>query len=235
MADERAFLVEVVVDRAVNRGEFLKNSLRGPSVRIRRKRSIARSLRRNGWCEFSARLFNQRPTPRLSMAPKLLSAAPYEANRPVTIVSVGPCRPSDFLRNFASRTCSSTQGSVRQTKKVSESALPRHGSGRTKLTPLGERGSATILETLSADERAFLVEVVVDRAVNRGEFLQTSLPPKAKHRPLSSSEWLVRILDAIVQPAADLALVDGAQTLERDPIGSKPICHDLIDLTVATE
>ncbi len=62
---------------------------------------------------------------------------------------------------------------------------------------------------------SFLVEVVVDRAVNRGEFLQTSHPPEAEHRSLSSSEWLVGILDAIVQPAAGFAFVDGAQTLER--------------------
>jgi hypothetical protein len=61
-----SFLVEMVVDGAVNRGEFLQNSLRGPSVRIRRNRSIARSRRRNGWWEFSALLFFQRPTTRRS-------------------------------------------------------------------------------------------------------------------------------------------------------------------------
>jgi hypothetical protein len=82
---------------------------------------------------------------------------------------------------------------------------------------------------------SFLVEVVVDRAVNRGEFLQTSHPSEPEHRPLSSSKRLVRILDTIVQPTADLSLVDGAQTLERGTIGSKPICHDLVDLSVAAE
>jgi hypothetical protein len=30
-------------------------------IRVRQKRNIARSLRRNGKCEFSARLFSQRP------------------------------------------------------------------------------------------------------------------------------------------------------------------------------
>ena len=58
---------------------------------------------------------------------------------------------------------------------------------------------------------SFLVEVVVNRAVNRGEFLQTSHPPEAKHRPLSSSKRLVRILGAVVDPAADLALFNGAE------------------------
>jgi hypothetical protein len=116
-------------------------------------------------------------------------------------------------------------GAVRQTKKVSENPLPRHGSGSTKLTPLIESSGASFLETLSADERAFLVEVVVDRAVNRGEFLQTSHPPEAKHRPLPSSEWLVGILDAIVQPAADLAFVDGHR-MAVDP--SRPFRSDRV-------
>ena len=65
---------------------------------------------------------------------------------------------------------------------------------------------------------AFLVEVVVDRAVNSGEFLQTSHPSEAKHRPLPSSKWLVGILNAIVQPAADLALVDGIQGFQRGAV-----------------
>jgi hypothetical protein len=46
-------------------------------------------------------LFNQRPVSRLSMAPKTLSAAPYEAKRSVTIVSTTPWRRSDFLKNFS--------------------------------------------------------------------------------------------------------------------------------------
>ena len=65
---------------------------------------------------------------------------------------------------------------------------------------------------------SFLAEVIVDRAVDCSKLLQTSHLPKAEHRPFSSSEWLVRILDAIVQPAANLALVDSAQTLERGAI-----------------
>jgi hypothetical protein len=39
-----------------------------------------------------------------------------------------------------------------------------------------------------------------------------SHPPEPEHGPLPSSEWLVGILDAIVQPAADLALVDTLAT-----------------------
>ena len=72
---------------------------------------------------------------------------------------------------------------------------------------------------------ALLVEVVVNRAV-QGEFLQTSHPPEAEHGPLPSSEWLVRILGAIVQPATDLARVDGAQYFERNAVGGQSIRDD---------
>ncbi len=117
-------------------------------------------------------------------------------------------------------------GAVRRTKKVSESPLPRHGSGRTKLTPLVESGGAAFLESQSRCEVSFLVEVVVNRADKRGEFLQTSHPPEAKHGPFPSSKRLVRILGAIVQPATDLARVDGAQYFERNAVGGQSIRDD---------
>ena len=56
-------------------------------------------------------------------------------------------------------------GAVRLTKIVSEFAPTRHWSGRAELAPLGKSGGAAFLESLSADEGALLVEVVVDRAV----------------------------------------------------------------------
>jgi hypothetical protein len=39
-----------------------------------------------------------------------------------------------------------------------------------------------------------------------------SHPPEAKHRPLPSSEWLVGILNAVIDPAAGFALVDTLAT-----------------------
>jgi hypothetical protein len=42
-----------------------------------------------------------------------------------------------------------------------------------------------------------------------GEFLQTSHPPEAQHRPFSSSEWLVRVLGPIVQPATRFLAMAG--------------------------
>ena len=56
----------------------------------------------------------------------------------------------------------------------------------------------------SGVEAALLVEVVVDGGVDGGELLQTSHPPEAQHRPLPSSEWQVRILRPVVEPAAGL-------------------------------
>ena len=47
-------------------------------------------------------------------------------------------------------------------------------SGHAQPTPLGKSGGAVQLETVSAVEVAFLVEVVMDGGVDGGEFLQTS-------------------------------------------------------------
>jgi len=61
---------------------------------------------------------------------------------------------------------------------------------------------------------AFPVEVVVDRSMDSGEFLQPSQLSETKHRSLPSSKWLIRILGAVVDPAADLALVDAAELFQ---------------------
>jgi hypothetical protein len=75
------------------------------------------------------------------------------------------------------------------------------------LTPLVESSGASFLENGPRCESAFLIQVVVNGAVEGCEFLQTSHPPEAEHGPFSSSEWLMGILDANVQPTADIALV----------------------------
>ena len=49
---------------------------------------------------------------------------------------------------------------------------------------------------------ALLVEVVMEGRINGDGFLQTSHLPKPEHGPFSSSKTQVRILSAIVQPAA---------------------------------
>jgi len=59
----------MIVNRRMDGCEFLQ-------LRMRRNRSIARSRRRNGWCEFSARLFSQRPVSCFSALPMTFIAAP---------------------------------------------------------------------------------------------------------------------------------------------------------------
>ncbi len=73
---------------------------------------------------------------------------------------------------------------------------------RAELTPLGERGGAVQLEDVSTVEVAFLIEVVEDGGVDGGEGLQTSHAPETEHGPFSSSQWQMRVLDAVVQPSA---------------------------------
>ena len=70
-------------------------------------------------------------------------------------------------------------GAVRQTKKVSEFSHTGQFSGRTKLTPFVDGGVAAGLESSAGSEVALLVEVAMDRAGYRGEFLQTSHLPEA--------------------------------------------------------
>jgi len=67
-----------------------------------------------------------------------------------------------------------------------------------KTAPLGESDSAVLLENSPAAKVAFLIEVVEDRGVDGGEFLQTSDAPKPQHGPLSSPKRQVRILEPVV-------------------------------------
>src|SRR5208337_2276422 len=74
---------------------------------------------------------------------------------------------------------------------------------------------------------ALLIEMVVDLGVNRTEFLQRLHTSKALHGPFSSSKWLMRILGAIVEPAADLLAIGVADLSHRRRVSAKPVGHDL--------
>ena len=63
-------------------------------------------------------------------------------------------------------------------------------SGR-QLTPLGQGGGTVLFEDVAAVEVAVVVEVIVDRGMDGGEFLEGLYIPEARHCPLSSSEGLV--------------------------------------------
>ena len=62
---------------------------------------------------------------------------------------------------------------------------------RGELPPLGQGGRAVLLEDVAAIEVAFVIEMIVDRGVDGGEFLQGLDVPELCHRPLSSSKRLV--------------------------------------------
>ena len=70
-------LVRVVLGRGPPDIVYASFSLwLGAVRRMRPKRNIARSLRRNGWYEFLARLLSQRPVSCLSTLPMTFIAAP---------------------------------------------------------------------------------------------------------------------------------------------------------------
>ena len=60
-----------------------------------------------------------------------------------------------------------------------------------QLTPLGQGGGTVLLENIAAVEVAVLIEVVVDRGMGGGEFLQGLFIPEPGHRSFPSSERLV--------------------------------------------
>ncbi len=62
---------------------------------------------------------------------------------------------------------------------------------RGELTPLGQGNGSVFLEDFTAGTVALLVEVVVDRGMGGGEFLQGLYDPEFRHRSFSSSERLV--------------------------------------------
>ena len=78
------------------------------------------------------------------------------------------------------------QTNANQTAKCAK----RIASG-CQLTPLGQRGGAVLLEDVASAEVAIVVEVVVDRGVRGGKFLQSLDVPELRHSTLSSPERLM--------------------------------------------
>ena len=70
------------------------------------------------------------------------------------------------------------QTNANQTAKCAK----RIASG-CQLTPLGQRGEAVLLEDVASAEVAIVVEVIVDRGVDGGEFLQGLDVPEFRHCP----------------------------------------------------
>src|SRR5680860_1319171 len=75
-----------------------------------------------------------------------------------------------------------------------------------KLTPFRECGSAVLLEDFAAVQVAVLVEVIVDRGMGSGKLLEGFHVPELRHSSFSSSERLVEIFCAIVEPPTTLLI-----------------------------
>ena len=62
---------------------------------------------------------------------------------------------------------------------------------RRQLAPFSQCGRTVLLEDIAAVKVAVVVEVVVDRGMDGGEFLQGFYVPELRHHLLSSAEWLM--------------------------------------------
>ena len=71
------------------------------------------------------------------------------------------------------------------------SELPINMNSRCQLAPFGQGGGASLFEGFTAVQVAVNIEMVVDRGMDGGEFLQGLYVPEFRHRTLPSSEWLV--------------------------------------------
>jgi hypothetical protein len=72
------------------------------------------------------------------------------------------------------------------------------------LTPLSKRGGAIELEVFAAVKMTFLIEMVVDRRMDRCQLLKRLRTPEFRHRSLTSPERLMRILGPIIEPPPGL-------------------------------
>ena len=64
----------------------------------------------------------------------------------------------------------------------------------------------------------FVVEVVVDRGMNGGEFLQSLYVPESGHCRFPSSERLVQVPGTIGEPSFGLLANPVADRLQRRPV-----------------
>ena len=88
-----------------------------------------------------------------------------------------------MLRIVAVRHCKSKSHQPHESRKL--------GNSGRKLTPLGQGSGSILLKIVVAVEMAFKVEVVMDRGVSGGEFLQGLYVPEFCHSLFRSSKRLV--------------------------------------------
>lgn len=71
-----------------------------------------------------------------------------------------------------------------------------------------------------------MVEVVADRDLDRGEYLQASHPAEPQHRPLPPAKWQVRVLGTVARPPAGLPAPARCRDFHRRAAGPQAIRHD---------
>ena len=101
-----------------------------------------------------------------------------------------------------------------------------------QLAPFGHGGGAVLFEGFAAVQVTIEVEMIVDRGMDGGKFLQGLYIPEPCHRTLSSPERLVRIFGTIVKPAPTLLNSGIANNVHRRPVRPEPVGHDHLWLTV---
>ena len=95
-----------------------------------------------------------------------------------------------MLRNAASANSSPIKirraGVVRLNRQdLVDQQRPRFSRG--ELTPFSQRGSAVLFEDVSAVEVTVMVEMVVDRGMGSGKFLESFYVPESRHCSFSSA------------------------------------------------
>jgi hypothetical protein len=73
---------------------------------------------------------------------------------------------------------------------------------------------------------SFLIEMIVDGAVDRGELLECLHPAKPEHRSLSSSERLMRVFGSVVDSASNLLSISITDLVQSGTVRAQTICHD---------
>ena len=92
-----------------------------------------------------------------------------------------------------------------------------------KLAPCSERGGTVLFEDIAAVEVTVLVEVIVDRSMGGGEFLEGLYVSELRHRAFSSSERLVGILGPIVEPLPAYLTIHDSNDFHRGTVRAKAV------------